>query len=448
LQPLEAARLILPKEQHMKFMTQRTLVGWLAATALVCAALSASTVSSFFGTANGFGKQHWVATWANAVTARPQSAQPSQLPASPLNFNNQTLRQIIRVSVGGNQIRVLLANTFGTVPLAVGSAHVSIRQKDAVIVTKSDRQLTFGGNGATTIPAGAVMYSDPVTLTVAPLADLAIDLYLPGDTAASNSPLTTHGGTGGLQTNYVSSAGDHTGAGEFPISTTTLSWFFLARVEVMGPQQVGAIVAIGDSITDGSHSTPDTNSRWPSQFARRLLTQSPAVKMAVLNAGISGNRLLTDGGVGVSTLARLDRDVLMQTGATHVIVLIGINDIGNRPRPKIEDLIVGHRQIIERAHARGLTVYGATLTPFEGTTIPTYWSAEGEATRQALNSWIRTGGAFDGVLDFDAVVRDPGSPTKILPQYDSGDHLHPNDIGYGALANAIDLGLFQGATRQ
>ena len=283
------------------------------------------------------------------------------------------------------------------------------------------------------------MVSDPVSLTVPAFADLPIDLYLPIDTAASISPVTTHAGA--LQTNYVSPTGDHAGAADMPVTTTTQSWFFLARVEVAAAEQVGALVAFGDSITDGTRSTPDMNSRWPDHLARRLATQN--IKMGVLNQGIAGNRVLADG-AGVSALARFDRDVLVQTGATHAIVLESINDIGlarNNPMPTADELIAAHRQLVERAHARGLRILGATLTPFEGAA---YWTAEGEAKRQAINRWIRTSKVYDGVVDFDAVVRDPGAPTKLLPQYNPGDNLHMNDAGYQAMANVIDVRLFKG----
>ena len=304
----------------------------------------------------------------------------------------------------------------------------------------SGRALTFSGSASVTIPAGAVMFSDPVSLTVPPLADLAIDLYLPGNTNAP-SPLTLH--TGALQTNYVSPPGNHAGTTALPVTTTTASWFLLARVEVMAPESVGAIVTLGDSITDGSRSTPDTNNRWPNHLARRLAAQN--IKMGVLNVGIGGNRVLTDG-VGVNALGRFDRDVLTQTGVTHVIVLEGINDIGlarrsQLPPPSAAELIAGHRQLIERAHARGLKIYGATLTPFEGTTVANYWTKEGDATRQALNQWIRTSKAYDAVIDFDAAARDPVQPNKFLFQYDSGDALHPGDVGYKAMADAVPLEL-------
>jgi lysophospholipase L1-like esterase len=412
------------------------------------------------GARNG---EHWVATWATAVVVRPQAplapptpvaglpcqaalfgpgpgrqgGGPPPTPPAPLNFTNQTLREIVHVSIGGERVRVVLSNAFGTVPLVVGAAHVALRAKDAAIEPKSDRPLTFGGSPSATIAAGAVVVSDPVSLTVPAFADLAIDTYLPGDTAASPSPLTTHAGA--LQTNYVSTDGDHTGAADLPVMTTTQAWFFLARVEVEAPERVGAIVAFGDSITDGTRSTPNTNSRWPDQLAKRLAASN--TKMAVVNEGIAGNRVLCDG-AGVSALARFDRDVLVQTGATHVVVLESINDIGigrNNPSPSAADLIVAYRQLIDRAHAHGLRIYGATLTPYEGAA---YATPEGEAKRQAVNDWIRTSKAYDGVIDFDAAVRDPASPAKILQQFNPGDNLHMNDAGYQAMADAINLALF------
>jgi lysophospholipase L1-like esterase len=401
--------------------------------------------------------EHWVGTWFAASTARvdppsapAQSASATELPVggqSPLHFNNQTLRQIARVSLGGTRVRVVLTNTFGTVPLRIGAAHMALRSKDAAIVPQSDRALTFGGASAATVPAGALLVSDPVELSVPDLADVAVDLFLPGDTAATRSPVTMH--PAAWQTHYVSTPGNHAGATVLPVQTTTAyrrgdglvsaTSFFLTRIEVMAPRVAGAIVTIGDSITDGTGSTIDQNNRWPDHLARRL--RQANIPMGVLNAGIGGNRVLNEGN-GPSALARFDRDVIAQTGVTHVIVLEGINDIGQARQnasPGAADLIAGHRQMIARAHARGLKIYGATLTPFEGANA---WTAEGEAKRQALNAWIRTSRMYDGVLDFDAAVRDPENPTKLRAQYDPGDHLHLNAAGYQAVANAVDLSLF------
>ena len=428
---------------------------------------------------------HWVGTWATAVVIRPQAppagqapAPPAAVPASatgtpnacapavfgpgpapgggraggggaraggppaapaaPVNFKNQTLREIVHVSLGGDRVRVTLSNAFGTLPLEIGAAHVALRDKDAAIKAGSDRPLTFSGSTSTMIAAGAVVVSDPVSLNVPATSDLAIDLYLPGDTAATKSPLTTHQGAN--QVNYVTSEGNHAGETLPADVITTNQWFFLARVEVAASDNAGAIVAFGDSITDGTRSTPNTNNRWPDELARRLAAAK--MPLGVLNEGIAGNRVLCDG-AGVSALARFDRDVLVQPGVKYVIVLESINDIGigrSNAVPSANDLIAAHKQLIERAHSKGLKIFGATLTPFDGAA---YFTQEGEAKRQAVNAFIRTGKAYDGVVDFDAAVRDPMAPAKIQMKYNPGDNLHMNDEGYKAMAAAIDLNLFK-----
>jgi len=375
-----------------------------------------------------------------AGVAPPAAAPPGPPPGPPpvRTFSNQTLRLIVHPTLAGERLRVVLSNNFGTAPLVVGAASVALRARDAAIVPNSSRGLKFSGSASTTIPAGAIIISDPVDLALPAAADLVVDLYVPGDTAASGSPMTMH--TGANQTSYVSASGNFAGAESMPVATTTPSWFLLARVEVAAPAAAGAIVTLGDSITDGSRSTPNTNNRWPDLLAKRL-AQATGPKLAVLNAGIAGNRVLLDN-AGPNALARFDRDVLSQTGVTHVVVMEGINDIGqgrSNPLPSATDLITAHRQLIMRAHARGLKIYGATLTPFEGAG---YWTAEGEAKRAALNEWIRTSKEYDGVIDFDAAVRDPDRPTKFIERYQSGDNLHPSDAGYQAMANAIDLSLF------
>ena len=400
-------------------------------------------------------EQRWLGTWFAASAGRvdPPAASVTTtegLPVggqSPLHFSNQTLRQIAHITLGGSRFRVVLSNTFGTAPLTIGAAQVALRDKDAAIVPQSNRVLTFGGAARTTVPAGAILVSDPVDLVARDFADLAIDLFLPEDTAAMKSPITIHPAS--WQTNYVSPPGNHAGAVTMPVQTTTqyrrgdglvsATWFFLTRIEVMAPRQTGAIVTIGDSITDGTGSTIDTNNRWPDHLARRLA--KAGTRMAVLNAGFGGNRVLRDVN-GPSALARFDRDVIAQPGVTHLIVLEGINDIGQareNASPSAADLIAAHGQMIERAHAAGIRVFGATLTPFEGAN---YWTAEGEAKRHALNEWIRTSKAYDAFFDFDAAVRDPERPTKLLTQFDPGDHLHLNAAGYQAVANAIDLTVF------
>jgi lysophospholipase L1-like esterase len=406
------------------------------------------------------GPELWVSTWATAVVGRPQSLPPSSAQAAPppgsqtqgqaapppaafIHFNNQTLRQVVRTSIGGPRVRAVLSNAFGTTPLAIGAAHIALRGTDAAIVPASGRTLTFSGRPAIGISAGAVVFSDPVDLAVPPMADLAIDVYLPGNTDIP-SPLTMHNAA--LQTNYLSGTGNHAGSPTLPVVATMQNWIVLSRVEVAAQPPASAIVAFGDSITDGSRSTPDTNNRWPNHLARRLLAASMA--FGVVNAGIGGNRVLSEGTAlqGMNALARFDRDALTVTGATHVIVMEGLNDIGNareNATPSAEDIIAGHQQLAERARSRGLKVYGATLTPFEGAN---YFTQVGEMKRQAVNRWIRSGRAYDGVIDFDAATRDPGQVSRFLPQYDSGDHLHPNDAGYRAMAEAIDLALFK-ATR-
>jgi len=413
------------------------------------------------------GNEHWIGAWATADTWRPAVIPPPPaapplvpVPLAPAvaapqagagraappplqHFHNQTLRQIVHTTIGGDRLRVVFSNAFGTAPITIGAASVGLRDKDSAIVAGSAHPLMFAGQPAATIPAGAVMVSDPISLSSPAMSDLAIDLFLPADTETWPSPLTIHGGA--FQTNYVSSAGNHAGEPSMTAATTTTSWFLLARIEVTAAANAAAIVTLGDSITDGTRSTPNTNSRWPDELARRLQSQPDTRHLSVLNAGIAGNRVLGElgSGAGINILARFDRDALMQTGVKFVVVMEGINDIGfarEAATPGAAELIAGHQQLIERAHAKGVRVIGATLTPFEGAA---YFTAEGEAKRQALNAWIRTGKAYDGVIDFDAAVRDPEHPAKFLPAYNSGDNLHPNDAGYKTMAAAVDLGLFK-----
>ena len=422
--------------------------------ALVCLLLVGGLTTG----AQDRSNERWVGTWATALVGRPQApptaaapqgpGAPAAAPApAPLpTFTNQTLRQIVHTSVGGNRVRVTLSNVFGTAPLELGAASVALRDKDSAIVERSSKRLTFSGNASVSIPPGAVVLSDAVDLQVPALADLAIDIYVPGEFPGPTAPYTMHAVAN--QTNYISTAGNHASTAAIPVMATSPSWFLLARIDVSATATVPVVVAFGDSITDGTRSTVNSNNRWPDQLARRLAADRNGTRVAVLNAGISGNRVLSEGGAqaGVNALARFDRDVLLQPGVTHVVVMEGINDIGlarQNPSPSAADLIAAHRQLIERAHARGLRMYGATLTPFEGAA---YWTSEGEAKRAALNQWIRTSRAYDGVIDFDAVIRDPNAPTKFLLQYDSGDHLHPNDAGYQAMGNAVDLSLFRSST--
>ena len=371
------------------------------------------------------GEQRWIGTW---------SASP--VSGATLRFEDQTLREIVQVSLGGDRVRVRLTNAFGTEPLLIGEAHVARRAAGAAIVPGTDRTLSFGGKSTDVlIPTGAPALSDPVDLEVPAQSDLAISIYLGGNFG----PPTVHGTAS--QTSYISTAGNCTGDEVMPVAETTLSWYYLADFEVSASERARAIVTLGDSITDGTRSTPDTNRRWPNRLASRLLDEQR--EMGVLNQGISGNRILHDG-TGPNALARFDRDVLAQQGVAYVVLLEAINDIGRSftmPDEAVDadQLINGYRQLIERAHLRRLKIIGGTLTPFEGAG---YFSEQGEADRQAVNDFVRYGGEFDGVIDFDAAVRDPSAPRRFLPDYDSGDHLHPNDAGYEAMANAIDLSLF------
>jgi lysophospholipase L1-like esterase len=363
-----------------------------------------------------------------------------------LLFDNQTLREIVHTSIGSDTVRVRLSNAYGKRAVEIGAAHIALRAKGAEIVAGSDRPLTFSGRTALSIPPNAVVLSDPVKLDVPAAGDLAVSIFLPKPTTGASIHY------GAQQTSYIG-RGDLTGAASFSEAETITSWVFLTGVDVLAPESASTAVAFGDSITDGARSTIDANSRWPDFLARRLLARRGGKEVAVLDAGIGGNRILHDasGNVrfGVSALARFDRDVLVQPGVKYVIVLEGINDLGHSGTSaplsetvSAEDIIAGLKQMIERAHEKGLKIFGATLTPFEGTVFPGYFTPEKEVKRKAVNEWIRTGRAFDGVIDFDRAVRDPDHPDRMLPAYDGGDHLHPGDTGYKAMGEAIDLSLF------
>jgi lysophospholipase L1-like esterase len=409
--------------------------------ALVVAAATAFVFAGFAGApsvfAKGGGDENWVGTW---------SASPMAADAAPSNpgFVNQTVRHIVHVSAAGSQVRVRLSNAYGTSPLLIGAAHVALQNAGASIVAGSDHALTFNAKPSITIPAGALALSDPIDFDVAAFADLAVSIYFPNTTG----PVTWH--SLGVQTTYISTPGDFTAATMMPVSTTQQSRFVLADVEVAASKKIGAVVTLGDSITDGYCSTPDANHRWPDYLSQRLNAKKGNNGMAVLNQGISGNRLLHDL-VGPNSLARFDRDVLAQAGVTHVVVLEGINDIGipgafGLPDQAVsaDEIIAGLQQLIERAHVKELKIFGGTLTPFEGTLFPGYYTPAGETKRQAVNAWIRSTADFDAVIDFDKAVQDPSHPTRLLPAYDCGDHLHPNDAGYKAMADFVNLKLFQG----
>jgi lysophospholipase L1-like esterase len=346
---------------------------------------------------------------------------------------------IAHTSIGGRRVRIELSNAFGSAPLVIGAAHIARRDQESGVVAATDRTMMFGGRPTCWIPPGATVISDAVGLDVPAASDLAVSIYISGTAAVD----TMH--AVGLHTTYISNEGDATAAPSIADATTSQSFYFLTNVDVAAPPDAAAIVTFGDSITDGAVSTPNTDRSWPSFLARRLAANG-GVNIAVLNQGISGNRLLRDG-AGVNALARFDRDVLAQPGARWLMVLEGINDIGLGSRPDTpvsdavaaDDLIAALKQLIERAHVHGVKVIGGTLTPYEGAA---YYTEAGEQIRMTVNQWIRTAGAYDAVVDFDAATRDPEHPKQFRPGFNDGDHLHPNDAGYEAMANAIDLSIF------
>ncbi|HWY91780.1 MAG TPA: SGNH/GDSL hydrolase family protein [Chthoniobacterales bacterium] len=409
---------------------------------LIVAALTVGFLFAPLVVAEEVAAPHWVGTWSS-------SPQPIWGPdfigglKYPRNLWNQTVRQLSRVSIGGPRIRVVLSNEYGQTPVAIGAARVALSEKGSAIVAGSDRALNFGGRETVTIPPGAAVLSDPVDLTVAPLGSVAISLYLPDVT-----PVTTWHNDA-RQTAFLV-AGNKVSELDFKPDASVTARVFVSQILVDAPPAARAIVAFGDSITDGDGSTVDANHRWPDVLAARFVEAGTPV--GVLNAGISGAKLLKDR-MGVNALARFDRDALSIPGVETVVVMIGINDIGwpggvlspTDPPVSVDDLIMGYRQLIAQAHARNIRIIGATLTPFEDTfkgvnpPLDYYYSPEKEKTRQAVNKWIREGKEFDGVIDFDALARDPQRPSHIQAAFDSGDHLHPGDTGYKAMADSIDL---------
>jgi len=377
--------------------------------------------------------RHWVGTWAAAPA-------PSE---TGVGFNNHTLRMNPRISIGGDTLRVRISNAHGEGNLEVGAACIGIRDKGPAVVPGSERKLTFGGFDSVTVAAGALAVSDPVALDVAPLADLAVTVYLPGE-IPTDFQIT---GRYARQTNYISPPGNFAAETVMPVVKVTDEWFFVSGVDVLASKEAGGVVTLGDSLTDANISTHDTFNRWPDQLARRLLARKGGRAMGVMNQGLGGNRILHDIR-GYSGLRRFDRDVLAQPGVTHAIVMLGTNDLRNRhAKPEQEvtaaQMIAGLHQMVERAQARGIKLYAATLTPFGNETfLPGAWNPVREDHRVAFNTWIRESGVPDGVVDFDAALRDPACPTQMLPEFDCGDGLHPSDVGYCRMGDEIDLSIF------
>ena len=382
----------------------------------------------------------WIGTWS----AAPQQPVDPLAGGSPQgNFSGQTIRQVIRISAGGSLFRVRLTNEYGAAPVLVGAVRVAVSDGAGGIVPGSQRAVTFNGNPGVAIPAGAPAVSEPFGFPVPGLSSVAVDIYVPpGGNPAAATPHVL-----GLQDAFVA-PGDQTGAVALSGAAATGSRYLLSGMDVLKDRAGTTVVALGDSLTDGAGSTVNANRRWPDVLAQRLQGSIVLNGVAVSNQGISGGRLLTDGN-GPSALARFDRDVLARPGVRYLIVLIGINDIGFPafsdgspaigPALTADQLAVGYRQLIARAREHGVLVLAGTLTPYQGAG---YYTAAGEATRTVINGFMRASGEFDGVIDFDAAVRDPANPARLLPAYDSGDHLHLNDAGYERMANAVDLALF------
>ena len=378
---------------------------------------------------------HWTTTWGASETV-PAEDSPA--------FSNQTLRLIVHTTGGGNQVRIKLTNVFGSRPLSIGVASIALQESGASLVAGSSHALTFGGRSSIVIPTGAYVLSDSVSLSVLPQHDLSVSFFISGDSGpVSMHPLA-------LQTSFVSMPGDFVARDDgAPFPTAIHHWPYLAAVEVSASDHSRSIVAFGDSITDGYHSTADANHRWPDYLEDRLAAAHRNV--AVVNEGIGGNRMWHDAipgrlAFGPNGLSRFDRDALTVTGASHIVVLLGINDIGqasptSHPEEQVsaEEIIVGLKQFTLRARAHGIRVIGGTLTPYQGAA---YFDTLGEEKRERVNAWIRTAKEFDGIIDFDAALRDPAAPAQMKAAYDSGDHLHPNDAGYKAMAAAVDLALF------
>jgi len=414
---------------RFRYRATFTLSVWLFAFALLpCFAQNAPAAA------------HWVGTWASSQQIpEPANALP------PEELRDATLRQIVHLSVGGSELRVHLSNAFGTAPLHVDSVHIArplSPSSDQIDVT-TDKALTFGGSSDVVIPAGAEYISDPVDYPVAALSNLAISFHL------AEPPAQQTGHPGSRATSYVVH-GNLVSVAKLPNAAKVDHWYQIAGVDVTTPSNPVSIVALGDSITDGHASTTNGNDRWTDDLAKRLQGSPATTQIGVLNQGIGGNHLLVDG-LGPNALARFNRDVIAQTGVCYVIVLEGVNDLGGLTRlgevsPAQHDALVAHivaayQQMILRAHAHGIEIIGATITPYTGSDYyhPT---ARDELDRNAVNAWIRAAGHFDAVVDFDKVMRDPSHPDRLLPGYDSGDHLHPSPAGYRAMANAIPLSLF------
>lgn len=419
-----------------------SLAGVLAVT-VGLAAQSVETAAAGSPVAAG----QWVNTW----TSMPQLTEPGNMPPAPftqdgLVMADTTLRQTVRVTVGGSNIRLRFSNAFGGAALPITAVSVARPAGGQAGVTAIEpgtaQPVTFNGRASTVIPVGAQMVSDPLSFRVASRTNLAVTVYLAAGQASNN--ITSHPGS---RTSSYLLAGNHVSDNDLPAATRTDHWYFLSGVEVFSPRGTAGAVMLGDSLTDGRGSTTNGNDRWPDQLLDRLQSSHRTADVAILNQAAGGNRVLNDG-LGPNALARFDRDVLATSGVEWLIVFEGVNDIGTAAAtPEAQqqvaaDLIAAFEQFVVRAHAQGIDVYGATLLPFGGNTGYDDPAGTRETARQTVNNWIRASGKFDAVIDFDKAVRDPATPRQLLPAYDVGDHLHLNPTGYKAMADAIPARLF------
>jgi lysophospholipase L1-like esterase len=419
----------LPRSKYL-------LSAWLLIVTMVCG-VGLNAVSA--QDTNRLNDEHWVTAWAMS----PSTLPPGMLPAEASEhdeFDDQTLRLIAHITAGGDTLRIRLSNTHGNKPLHIGAASVAEQSSGTGIDVATLQSLSFGEQPGIIIPRGATVFSDPLPFPVEAFTSLSISLYLP---EPSGLP-TTH--RAAMQTSFVGESGDQTRAASMDDAHEISFWHYLAAIDVSGGEAVSTIVTVGDSITDGVGSTVDTNNRWPNLLALRLRNEPNLPTYAVANAGLSGNRVLHERSpmFGENLLARFERDVLALSNVSHIVLLEGINDMGmsvsmaTDQQVSAEQIIAGYRQVAARARGHGIKVIGATLTPFEGAG---YFSEAGEAKRQQVNAWIRSSGFFDAVIDFEAAVADPNNPARLPAAYTS-DNLHPNDAGYAAMANSIDVSIF------
>ncbi|WEH41516.1 SGNH/GDSL hydrolase family protein [Streptomyces sp. AM 2-1-1] len=443
-------------------MARKFSTAGLAVTVALTATLATAVAVGAAGAAEGGGDPgsgrdttaharqagtHWVNTW----TSMPQLTEPNNMPPAPFTqdgkvLDDATLRQTVHVSVGGKQVRLRFSNAFGGAALPLTSVSVALpadgRAGARAIRPGTSRTVTFGGSARADVPVGSQIVSDPLDFDVPPGTNLTVTVYLAHGQASDS--VTSHPGS--RTTSYLL-AGDHVRDEDLPGAASTAHWYFLSGVEVWSPETTAAAVIVGDSLTDGRGSTTDANNRWPDQLVERLRSRPDTASTAILNQAAGGNRVLDDG-LGPNALSRVDRDVLAQSGVEWALVFEGVNDIGTADateaaqRRTADALVAAYDQIIVRAHAQGIRVYGATLTPFGGNTG--YDDPDGyrEQARQKVNAWIRTAGRLDGVVDFDRAARDPRNPRQLLPAYSDADHLHLNPAGYAALAAAVPARLF------